>query len=251
MTKCIVGLSLLFVFLTGQPAIAQVPDKRIHQREQLWLGAFHQTRFSNRWGMWMDVHYRMTDNFLSRPFQFLFRPALTYFIHDNLRINVGYALAKHYPAKGFNTTRTEHRPWQQVWWNQKHPGLNSVQWIRFEQRFNENVLEDEKTGGYDYSFRIRYNLGFVVPLKGKEITSKTPFATVTNEIFLNLGDKVIYNTFDQNRFFAGAGYQFTDHSNVQIGYMNIYQQEGSGNNYFSTHVIRLSLLQSLDLRNND
>jgi hypothetical protein len=33
--------------------------------------------------------------------------------------------------------------------------------------------------------------------------------------------------------------------------MNIYQQEGSGNNYFSTHAIRFFVFHSLDLRNKD
>src|SRR6187549_3004386 len=78
-------------------AQAQTPDKHIHEREQLWLGYFNQTRFSNKWGMWIDVHYRMTDNFVDRPFQFLFRPAVTYFIKDNLRVQVGYAYAHHFP----------------------------------------------------------------------------------------------------------------------------------------------------------
>ncbi len=46
--------------------------------------------------MWVDIHYRQTDNFINRPFQFLFRPAVTYFIKDNVRVNVGYALAEHF-----------------------------------------------------------------------------------------------------------------------------------------------------------
>src|SRR5688572_4665686 len=54
--RSIILLSVLLMF-TGRPATAQGPEKQIHSREQLWLGAFTQTRFSNRWGMWLDVHY--------------------------------------------------------------------------------------------------------------------------------------------------------------------------------------------------
>src|SRR5688572_8834429 len=79
-------LVLFFVGLRFSMS-AQAPEKHIHSREQLWLGYFNQTRFSNNWGLWVDVHYRMTDNFVDRPFQFLFRTAVTYFIKDNLRIN--------------------------------------------------------------------------------------------------------------------------------------------------------------------
>ena len=85
----------------------------------------------------------------------------------------------------------------------------------------------------------------------KEIAPKTVFAALTNEVFLNFGDKIVYNTFDQNRIFAGFGYQFTSHLNAQLGYMNVYQQEASGNNYFSTHAIRLFVFHSFDLRNKE
>lgn len=230
---------------------AQTAGKHIHDREQLWLGYFNQTRLTNKFGFWLDVHYRMTDNFIDQPFQFLFRPALTYFIKDNLRINIGYALAEHFPARGLNTTRTEHRPWQQVWWNQKYPGLTTLQWLRLEQRFNERIADDFVQKGYNYNFRLRYNFSFFIPLKGKEMAARTPFLAITDEVFLNFGDRITYNTFDQNRLFAGLGYQFTSHLNAQLGYMNVYQQEASGNNYFSTHAIRLFVFHSLDFRDKD
>ncbi|HEY3401765.1 MAG TPA: DUF2490 domain-containing protein [Ohtaekwangia sp.] len=241
----------IFFFFTATQVQAQATEKHIEDREQLWFGYFNQTRFSNKWGMWVDVHYRMTDNFVDRPFQFLFRPAATYFIKDNLRVNVGYAYVHHFPPEGKNTSRNEQRAWQQIWWNQKYTGLTTLQWLRLEQRFNEKVVNDVKEDGYNYTFRVRYNFSFFIPLKGKEIVPKTPFAAIMNEVFLNFGDKVVYNTFDQNRFFAGFGYQFTSHLNAQLGYMNIYQQEASGSNYFSTHTIRLFVFHSLDLRNKE
>jgi hypothetical protein len=129
--------------------------------------------------------------------------------------------------------------------------LTTLQWLRLEQRFNEKVVADQKQNGYNYNFRVRYNFSFFIPLKGKELIAKTPFAAIGNELFLNFGDRVVYNTFDQNRLFAGFGYQISSHLNAQLGYMNIYQQEDSGNNYLSTHVIRLFLFHSLDLRNKD
>jgi len=239
-------ISLLILFAVG--CYGQTPAKVIHNREQTWLGYFNQTRFSNKWGMWVDVHYRMTDNFAGRPFQFLLRPAITYFIKDNLRVNAGYTLAEHFPAKGLNTTRTEHRAWQQVWWNQKYPRLTTLQWLRLEQRFNEKIVNDVRAGGYTYSFRTRYNFALFVPLKGHELVAKTPFLAINNEVFLNFGKNIVYNTFDQNRLFVGFGYQFTSHLNAQLGYMNVYQQEASGNSYFSTHAIRLFVFHSLDLR---
>jgi hypothetical protein len=249
MSKSIITLSLLLILSAGLPANGQAVQKNIHSRDQLWLGFLNQTRFSDRWGMWLEAQHRMTDNFVERPFVFLFRPAVTYYIKDNLRVHLGYTFVKHFPAEGLETNRIEHRPWQQIWWNQKYAGLTTLQWLRLEQRFNEKVVSDLKQDGYNYNFRVRYNFSFFLPLKGKDMAPRTPFAAIIDEVFLNFGERIIYNTFDQNRFFAGFGYQFTTHLNAQLGYMNIYQQEASGNNYSSTHAIRLFLFHSLDLRN--
>lgn len=248
--KKVVALGIFLVLSIIQTALPQVPEKEIHQREQLWLGYFNQTRITNKFGVWLDVHYRMTDNFTGRPFQFLFRPALTYFIKDNLRVNAGYVLAEHFPPEGLNTIRTEHRTWQQIWWSQKYTGISTLQWLRLEQRFNERIVADQKEEGYNYSFRVRYNFSFFIPLKGKEMKAKTPFAAIANELFLNFGDRITYNTFDQNRLFAGVGYQFSTHLNAQLGYMNVYQQEASGSDYMMTHAIRFFVFHSLDLRKN-
>ena len=239
---------ILAIVLSSLATFGQTPDKEVHSREQLWFGYFNQTRFSNRWGMWVDVHYRMTDNFAERPFQLLIRPAVTYFLKDNLRLNIGYAFVDHFPAKGMNTTRIEHRPWQQIWWNQRYKNFTTLQWVRLEQRFVEKTVNDEKVDGYNYLFRVRYNFSFFIPLKGKELAPNTPFAAVIDEVFLNFGNNVTYNTFDQNRLFLGVGYQFTSHLNAQLGYMNVWQQEASGYKYTSTHAIRFFVFHNLDLR---
>ena len=241
-------ITALAIFLPALKGAAQAPDKEVHHREQLWFGYFNQTRLSDKFGFWLDVHYRQTDNFIERPFQFLVRPAVTYFIKDNLRVNVGYAFVNHFPAEGNETSRPEHRLWQQIWWNQKYPGLSTLQWLRFEQRFNRKIANDELQDGYNFNYRLRYNISFFIPLKGKEIVAKTPFIALMDEVFLNFGKNIVYNTFDQNRFFVGFGYQFTSHLNAQLGYMNVYQQEASGNKYMSTNAIRLFVFHSLDLR---
>lgn len=242
---------IFVLFFSVQFCFAQAPEKHILKREQLWFGYFNQTRITNKFGFWIDVHYRQTENFINRPFQFLIRPALTYYIKDNLRFMGGYALVEHFPAKGNSTTRPEHRAWQQIWWNQKYSGYTTLQWLRLEERFNRKISDDILQEGYNFSYRLRYNLSFFIPLKGKEMAAKTPFIAVANEVFFNFGDKVIYNTFDQNRFFVGAGYQFTPHFNVQLGYLNVFQQEASGSNYLSTNAIRLFVFHSFDLRNKE
>jgi len=244
-------LTTFATLLVEHPCMAQSSTRELHHREQLWLAYFNQTRLTTKFGFWVDIHYRQADHFIDRPFQLLFRPAVTYFIRDNLRFNAGYAYVNHFPAKGLDTSRPEHRAWQQIWWNQKYAGLVTLQWLRLEQRFNRKIANDELQEGYNFNYRLRYNMSFFIPLRGKEIIAKTPFVAIMNEVFLNFGGKIIYNTFDQNRFFAGVGYQFTPHLNAQLGYMNVFQQEASGNKYMSSNAIRLFVYHSLDLRSKE
>jgi hypothetical protein len=205
-------------------------------------------RLTNKFSIGFDIHYRRTDNFLDRSFQFAVRPAIIYYLHNNLRLQAGYAFFDHFPAKGKETTRPEHRVWQEISWNQKYSGLATLQRLRLEERFNHNIEDDVLKDGYRFNYRIRYNMSFFIPLKGKEIIPHAFFVALANEVFLNFGGKIIYNTFDQNRIFAGIGYQITSQLNGQLGYMNIYQQEATGNNYLSSHVIRLFFFHTLDLR---
>jgi hypothetical protein len=239
-----------FLVLISVSTFAQTTPKDVGSREQIWLAYFNQTRLTNKFGLWLDVHYRRTDNFVERPFQLMFRPALTWFITNNLRANAGYAFVNHFPAKNLETSRPEHRSWQQIWWNQKYTGLTMLQWLRLEQRFNRKIANDVLEDGYNYGNRVRYNISFSIPLKGKELVKGTPFISVANELFVNFGDKVVYNTFDQNRFSVSIAYQINANTNAQLGYLNVFQQEAAGNKYMISHGVRLFVLQNIDLRSN-
>jgi hypothetical protein len=90
-----------------------------------------------------------------------------------------------------------------------------------------------------------------IPLAGKEISPKTPFLFITNEVFINAGKNIVNNYFDPNRFSVGLGYQFATHLNAQFGYMNVFQQLPAGNKYVNSDAIRLFIFHNLDLRRND
>jgi hypothetical protein len=243
--KALSLLLLLFTFSTDG-----FGQKHTEDREQLWLGYFNQTRYTKRFGTWLDIHYRMTGNFVNHPFQFLPRAGLTYYLSNNVRATAGYAYVRHF-EEGATPARNEHRPWQQLWWKQDYVGFSTMQWIRFEQRFREKVREGKVVDGYNFNYRLRYNLSLFVPLKGKKLEAKTPFFALIDEVFINMGKEITYNYFDQNRFFIGFGYQFNTHLNTQLGYMNLFQQSAAGNKYTDSHAIRLFVFHTLDLRNQE
>ena len=69
-----------------------------------------------------------------------------------------------------------------------------------------------------------------------------------DELHINFGKEIVNNYFDQNRFFLGFKYQFTGSSNVQLGYMNLFQQLAAGNKYKNINAIRVFFFQNFDLR---
>src|SRR4051794_27646811 len=106
---------ITFIILSLITSFDAYSQKDTEDREQLWVGYFNQARFTKRFGTWTDIHYRLTDNFVDRPFQFLARAGLTYYLGNNVRATAGYAYVRHF-EDGTTPARDEHRPWQQLWW---------------------------------------------------------------------------------------------------------------------------------------
>nr|WP_152981510.1 DUF2490 domain-containing protein [Hymenobacter sp. AT01-02] len=73
------GTSLLL----GLPALAQ---KQYVREQQTWVGVFNQTRFSQRWGSWTDLHLRLHDRYVQDLFQGVARVGLTYYLTDDVRL---------------------------------------------------------------------------------------------------------------------------------------------------------------------
>lgn len=233
-------LALISQFTIGQTI------KSVQKQEQAWLGYTNQTRLSTKWGIWGEVHLRRTD-FLARWNQTLYRGGLTYYVADNVRLTAGYAYIGSYLAPS-GIVRPEHRPWQQIWWTSRFGRLNLTQWFRTEQRFNHRVMGDQLADGYGFNWRIRYNIMVQVPFKGEAIQPGVPNFVVQNETFVNLGKQITYNYFDQNRFFVGLSYPFSKSFTAQAGYMNLFQQQATGNVFANNHAARLFLFHTLDLR---
>ncbi len=239
---------VIIVFLLGLfPAAAQTVQKQINTHQQGWLGYFNQTRLTNKFGLWLDVHARRID-WLERWNTVLVRPGVTYYVNDHVRLTAGYAFVQHYPPSGQLTIRPEHRAWQQVLWTSRSKKLQTQQWVRLEQRYNRKIANDQLQEGYTFNYRFRYLIALFVPLKGDFIQKGVPFLAFNDEVHINAGKQITYNHFDQNRFFVGLGYQFTKSLNAQLGYMNLFQQLPAGNRFNNNHVLRLFFFHNLDLR---
>jgi hypothetical protein len=237
---------LIFVFLFS---VAH-SQKQTQNVNQVWMGYANQTRFSDKWGIWAEAQLRTKEDFVDDLSLGMIRAGLTYYLNDDTKLTAGYAFINHFPGDNHqNISQPEHRPWQQIQWHTKYTKLRLMQWIRLDERFRRKVLNnDELADGYNFNFRARYNILALFPLSRNRFQPKSLSLVLNDEVHVNFGKEIVYNYFDQNRFFLGFAYQVNKHDNIQFGYMNIFQQLGAGNRYRSTHAARVFYFHNLDLR---
>jgi hypothetical protein len=85
--------------------------------------------------------------------------------------------------------------------------LRLMQWIRLEEKFKHKILNnDALADGYQFNWKLRYNFLFNVPLNRKAFAPGTLSFVLNDELHVNFGSEIVYNYFDQNRFFAGFSF---------------------------------------------
>jgi len=225
--------------------------KQTETVEQVWLGYFNQTRISDKWGIWTDVHLRTKEKLFTNFSQGIVRLGFTYYLTDDAKITAGYAYVNHFPSDNHkNISQPEHRPWQQIQWHTRYNKLRLMQWFRLEERWRRKILNDDALAkGSSFNFRLRYNFFSQFPLSKKRFQPNTISLVLNDEIMINAGTQVVNNYFDQNRLFLGFNYHVNKHDNLQFGYMNMFQQLAAGNRYRSISTARLFYFHNLDTRN--
>ncbi len=225
-------------------------QKRTTHLQQLWGAYNNQTRFGEHWGLWLDLHLRTKDNFVEDLSTSIVRAGITYHVNDKLRLTAGYAFVNAFPGDNHSEiSRPEHRPWQQIMWQTPEKRSRLVNYIRLEERFRRKVKdEDELAEGYNFNYKLRYSTMLNVPLGKKAFAPNTLSVSLNNEVHVNFGKEVVYNYFDQNRFFAGFAYHVNQSDFLQFGYMNLFQQLAAGNQYRMIHAGRVYFYHNLDLR---
>ena len=190
---------------------------------------------------------RMND-FLDKRSVGIARLGYTYYVSDRFRLTAGYGHIKHYSLNNELPHVPEDRLWQQAQWFENRNRVSLSQYFRVEERFVRQISDGELTDRSRFTWRFRYNFAVTIPLKGESVLPKTPFVFLNDEIHINAGKNILNNYFDQNRLFAGLGYQFTSNLNVQLGYLYVFQQLPAGNQYIHTNALRLFVFHNLDFR---
>lgn len=237
-------LLIFFVYSFHQNAFGQT--KSFTHFQQIWAGYYEQVRFNKNWELNGDLHLRSQQNFVNGLSQSIIRFGVSYNFKNALKVTAGYAFVNYFPGDNHkDISQPERRPWQQFQWQAKYNKNILQHKIRLEERYRHKILNDSTLApGFYFNWRLRYNVLYEVPLQ--KLSADISFI-LNEEVNINFGKEIVYNYFDQNRFFLGLKYHINKQNNVQFGYMNIFQQASSGNKYKITNVIRVFYFQNFDL----
>jgi hypothetical protein len=229
-------LKTLFIVFPFVVLAQTIQKKEVNQQFQTWVSLNSVTKFSNHWGVVADVHLRTNDFFQDNNFFFL-RGGISYIPNAKFSFTGGYAhmwLAPRNPT--WSTFSDENRIYQQVQMNTKSGNVGIVHRLRNEQRWQEIIINDQETGKSKFSNRVRYLISTNIPIFKKK---SAPLLVISDELLLQFGNEIVYNTFDQNRFFVGIKQAINPKLSFDFGYMNVYQQKSNGYQYDMNHTLRL------------
>lgn len=237
---------------------AFIPGKIFAQKQKInqsliWYAYYNNLKFSSKFRLQTDIQERQFILPVGAQSTYLFRTILYYNLGGNWEVGAG-------PAVFFNNTSDipsanklsvpELRPTIDFLNRQSIGDLKISHAYRFEFRFQHNV-DSTKTNlddGFTFSnYRFRYKLGLEYPLVKNKDKKTILSARVSDEILLNLGNKIAANTFDQNRVYAGLACKVSPSFSVELGYMNWFQELKDGKSFYNRDIYRIAVTQNIEL----
>lgn len=203
---CLFILSKKYIFILF---ISLIFSKAASAQEKItgsWNVVNIKKIFNKNWSAYTEFQLRSLS-FYDRFYYYEWKGGITYSFLSQYSITAGGGVYNTFnEGEHFEnySRQKEVRLWQQFIMDQKLSILEIEHRYRTEQRFKN-----------DYENRFRYRLNVSVPFNKKEITMKTWYGSVYNELFFS-DDKP---HFSRNRFQIGMGYRFNEVLGLQTGWI--------------------------------
>lgn len=246
---------LIFVISANQ-VIAQtngptLPDeKQISSSSGVWLGFYTKYHFNDKWAYYGEYHVRKRNGFDDMA-QVYLRFGATYTVKRYLDVTVGFVhpfyWAPNQDDANVDRIVPQYRLWQQAVLATPFEHIKLYHQLRMEQRWRRDYV---KGSPFKLTHRFRYKMTVYVPLNKPAFENHTLFLSLYNEIFIQAGKSIVYNHLEDNRAFAGIGYNLNEQFQIQGGYMFSFRHKGSPFDYEKRHIFRLSLYHHMDLHLN-
>ncbi len=223
--------------------------KPLIYQQQSWASYSLQVKVGNHWGGWFDTEIHTAENYFAGFSQASFRLGGTYFNRKGNKFSIGYGYSEFFPGENHKFVNLyEQFGWQQYQWLRNQPKNKLSQWLRLEERWRRNALDDYQIAdSYTNTYRLRYNVSYQVSLSKKGFRPGGLSLAMSNEIYLYYGPRINNHLFDQDRAFLGFNYSLNSHNNLQFGILNIIQEDLTGTQFKDYNVFRFSLQQNFGL----
>jgi hypothetical protein len=240
---------LLFSILTSVLVITQQlnaqQQKIVTKQYQTWLGLSSTMRLTDKWGAIASLQAN-NYQFITDPNFYYVSGGANYWLQNNFSAALFYSHewdASH--TDSGTIYANENRITQQLKYTSSIGKAAMQQRFRVEERWQQKIENGKKTDQYKYSTRLRYLLGADIPVFKNP---KLPQLSVNDEIILQFGPGIVYNTFSQNRLFIGIKQKLSETWSYELGYLMQYEQNSSGYQYTLDNDFRIFLYYSPDLR---
>ncbi len=224
---------ILLSFLTIS-SLAQSSKRETVTQSVQWFALSTHIKVHNSVSILAEGQLRYAQHF--DPMQFQFRTGLDFTINKHFSVlPIGYVYTWNplYGKQPATYVNNEHRLFQQVIYKHHIGRINLSHRLRMEERFiqvHSNTNGEVVSQGYDMHLnRLRYRFMANIPVNQDKMEAKTVYVSFYDEVFYSWGKPITYNEPDQNRIYAGLGYQFTKALSVQGGafYQLLIKSNGS------------------------
>lgn len=215
-------VTLLFLSDYAQAQLTRITDKNTIY----WLQSIANVSFNAKWGLYAEHQWRQVGD-LASPQQRLLRLGLTYKLHSDVNLHMGYGFVKTYAYGEYPIAADgvfpEHRLYEQIALKQQINSWAIQHRFRLEQRWLAK-LSNSQVANWVYLNRIRYQFRAQKTLVSN--FKNHVFGAVANEVFIGAGNQLGANIFDQNRFSVHIGYAANKKYTFEIGYLYQILQQG-------------------------
>jgi hypothetical protein len=238
------GVSLILV-LSSLASTAQT-QKIVRHQDQLWVSLNSTIKLAPKWGVIADLHMRR-NNFAADPSFYFVRTGIDYFFTKQFSAVAGYGhmwVANAYKDSFIYTN--EDRIYEQLQYSTKLNKTGMLLRLRNEQRWQEKLVSNQKSGDLRFTNRVRFLTSLNFPIfKNPNL----PRLLLADELCIQFGKDIIYNTFDQNRLTMGIQQRINKNLSFDLAYMLVYQQRITGNFYDLNNTLRLFFYYTPDFTN--
>lgn len=237
--KCVFLAGFLIILLS----VSATAQKNIEKQDLLWTRYALKVKIDDNWMIRQELDNR-TYWFPWRKHQFVTRTLVERKLGKGWSTAGGFAYFNHSlpndPLMEVSTNQSELRPHMELAYRQDISNKVSVShryWSEFRFMEQPNGAFNMENIRSRYKLELRYQ-----PLEKVSVQ-------LYDEIFINIGGKIVQNVFDQNRYGASLQYSPFKGLGFELGYLNWFQQQKSGIDFYDRHIIRFTIHQQINLHN--